>query len=173
MPAYPRRASTLLWALPRVLSLATLVACGGDPASPDAARPPGTDAFVPPGTDAGPLPDAFEPMLESDAFVPPDPDAGPSTVSFSADVMPILAACSGSGCHSIPQMFFLSPGRTGCASVTEQRFVVPGDPDASYVVHKLEGMAICGMRMPRGRTPLTTEQIGTIRTWIAEGARNN
>lgn len=156
------------------LALPALVACGGDPTAPDAATPPGTDAFVPSGTDAGPIPDAFVPSADPDAFVPDMPDAaGPSTVSFSADVMPLLTACSGMGCHSMPQMFFLSPGRTGCASATEQRFVVAGDPDASYVIHKLEGREICGMRMPRGRTPLTTEQIATIRTWIAEGARNN
>ena len=168
MPAYPSRASILV-----MLALATLSACGGDPAAPDAGRPPGPDAFVPPGTDAGPLPDAFEPAVEVDAFVAPDPDAGPSTVSFSADVMPILSACGGMGCHSMPQQFFLSPGRTGCRTATEQRFVVPGDPDASYVIHKLEGTGICGMRMPRGRAALSSEQIGTIRTWIAEGARNN
>jgi len=128
---------------------------------------------VPPGTDAGPLPDAFEPVVEADAFVVTESDAGPSTVSFSGDVMPMLAACGGSGCHSNPRQFFLTPSRTGCATVTEQRLVVPGDPDASYVIHKLEGREICGLRMPRGRTPLTTEQIATIRTWIAEGARDN
>jgi len=168
MAAYPSRALPFI-----TLALAALTACGSDPAAPDAARPPGPDAFVAPGQDAGPLPDAFEPMVEADAFVVPASDAGPSTVSFSADVMPILAACGGSGCHSMPQQFFLSPGRTGCPTATEQRFVVPGDPDASYVIHKLEGTGICGMRMPRGRPALSAGDIGTIRTWIAEGARNN
>jgi hypothetical protein len=166
MTAYPRLASTL------VLSL-VLAACGSDPVAPDAATLPATDAAMPPAVDApDPLvSDAFsEPP---DAFTPPTPDAGPATVSFAADVMPILASCMGSGCHTSPRTFFFGTGRTGCPSVSEQRFVVPFDPDASYVIHKIEGTEICGMRMPRGRAPLSAGDITTIRTWIAEGARDN
>jgi hypothetical protein len=53
--------------------------------------------------------------------------------------------------------------------------VAPGDPDASYIVHKLEGRAdIVGVRMPRGTGPFLTEgQMAVIRRWIAEGAPNN
>ena len=53
--------------------------------------------------------------------------------------------------------------------------VIPGDPDNSYFVHKLEGgPAINGQRMPRGDGPFLTEgQMLVIRTWIARGARND
>jgi mono/diheme cytochrome c family protein len=52
--------------------------------------------------------------------------------------------------------------------------VVPGDPDASYLVHKLEGAAdIVGARMPLGGPYLTDGQISIIRTWIARGAAND
>jgi len=53
--------------------------------------------------------------------------------------------------------------------------VVPGDPDNSYLVHKLEGKAdIVGQRMPRGNGPFLTEgQMLVIRRWIQEGAPNN
>ncbi len=53
--------------------------------------------------------------------------------------------------------------------------VNPGDPDASYLVHKLEGRAdIVGARMPRGTGPFLTEgQILVVRRWIALGARND
>ena len=54
-------------------------------------------------------------------------------------------------------------------------FVVPGDPDNSYMVKKLEGHAdIAGQRMPRGNGPyLTVGQMTVIRRWILEGAQNN
>ena len=53
--------------------------------------------------------------------------------------------------------------------------VAPGDPDNSYIVHKLEGGPnIVGVRMPRGTGPyLSDGQMMVIRRWIAEGAANN
>ncbi len=52
--------------------------------------------------------------------------------------------------------------------------VVPGDPDHSYLIHKLEGTAdIAGARMPRGGPYLSDGQILIIRRWIALGARND
>jgi hypothetical protein len=53
--------------------------------------------------------------------------------------------------------------------------VNPGDPDGSYLVHKLEGRAdIVGARMPRGTGPFLTEgQMLVVRRWIALGARND
>jgi hypothetical protein len=53
--------------------------------------------------------------------------------------------------------------------------VAPGDPENSYLIHKLEGRAdIVGMRMPRTAGPFLTEgQIMVIRGWIALGAPNN
>ena len=60
----------------------------------------------------------------------------------------------------------LKPGET---------LVIPGDPDNSYLVRKLEGGPnINGLRMPRNTGPFLTEgQMLVIRRWIAEGANNN
>ena len=54
-------------------------------------------------------------------------------------------------------------------------FVVPGDPNASYLIHKLEGAAdIAGSKMPRGTGPfLTSGQMQIIRRWIELGAKND
>jgi hypothetical protein len=54
-------------------------------------------------------------------------------------------------------------------------FVAPGDPDASYLIHKLEGAAdMAGSRMPRGTGPyLTSGQMQIIRRWIELGAKND
>jgi hypothetical protein len=53
--------------------------------------------------------------------------------------------------------------------------VIPGDPDGSYVIQKLEGASgIVGQRMPQSGPPfLTPGQIAIIRRWIADGAANN
>ena len=54
-------------------------------------------------------------------------------------------------------------------------FVVPGDPDNSYLIQKLDGTTnIAGVRMPRGAGPfLTAGQISIIRRWIQLGAKND
>lgn len=49
--------------------------------------------------------------------------------------------------------------------------VEPGDPDNSYIIHKLEGTAAVGLRMPASGPPyLTAAQIAVIRQWISDGA---
>mgnify|MGYP000556885803 CR=1 FL=1 len=49
--------------------------------------------------------------------------------------------------------------------------VDPGNPDGSYLVHKIEGRAsIVGSRMPLGQDPLADADIQRIRDWIANGA---
>lgn len=58
---------------------------------------------------------------------------------------------------------------------TGSTLVVPGDPNASYLVQKLEGAAdMVGARMPRGSGPyLTSGQMQIIRRWIELGAKND
>jgi hypothetical protein len=48
--------------------------------------------------------------------------------------------------------------------------VAPGDPEGSYIVHKIEGSAAIGGQMPLGGPPLDAGQIDLIRQWIAAGA---
>jgi hypothetical protein len=53
--------------------------------------------------------------------------------------------------------------------------VIAGDPENSYLIHKLEGSSdIAGTRMPRGNGPYLTEgQMMVLKRWIAIGAPNN
>lgn len=48
--------------------------------------------------------------------------------------------------------------------------VAPGDPDNSYIIHKLEGTQQQGARMPKGQEPLDQATIDVIRKWIENGA---
>jgi hypothetical protein len=62
-----------------------------------------------------------------------------------------------------------SRGRPGAVRV------IPGDPDNSYLIHKLEGRpGIVGERMPRGGGPFLSQgQMMVIRRWIELGAAND
>ena len=52
--------------------------------------------------------------------------------------------------------------------------VKPGEPDNSYVIHKIEGAAgIAGARMPFGGPFLDQATIDQVRSWVAGGAQNN
>jgi len=52
--------------------------------------------------------------------------------------------------------------------------VVPGDPENSYVIHKVEGRSgIVGVQMPLGGPYLTDGQILILKRWIALGAPRN
>jgi hypothetical protein len=61
-----------------------------------------------------------------------------------------------------------SRGRVGAVRV------IPGDPENSYLIHKLEGRStIAGVRMPLNGPYLTSGQVLVIRRWIETGALNN
>lgn len=51
------------------------------------------------------------------------------------------------------------------------RRVRPGDPDASYLIQKIEGRAAVGGRMPLGQSALPQATIDVIKQWITDGAQ--
>jgi hypothetical protein len=55
------------------------------------------------------------------------------------------------------------------------RRVAAGDPENSYLIHKLEGRPdIVGLRMPRGTGPFLSDgQLRVIKRWIELGAPND
>lgn len=88
-----------------------------------------------------------------------------------------------SKCHigaSAPEGLQLDAGHSynllvGVASVEQPSLqrVAPGDPDGSYMAHKIEGApGITGGQMPLGETPLPQATIDAIRQWITNGAPN-
>ena len=48
--------------------------------------------------------------------------------------------------------------------------VSPGNPDRSYLIHKLEGTASVGEQMPFGGPPIPQSTIDFVRQWITDGA---
>jgi hypothetical protein len=57
--------------------------------------------------------------------------------------------------------------------VPSLRRVQPGNPDASYLIQKLQGIAAAGGRMPLNQPALPADTIAVIRQWITDGATNS
>ena len=105
---------------------------------------------------------------------------GPTLDEIQASVF--TPVCS--GCHTGPMSDALPGGMdltnadasfanlVGVPSVQvpELSRVEAGDPDNSYLIHKLEGTASEGAQMPFGGTPLEQAVIDDIRQWITDGA---
>lgn len=109
---------------------------------------------------------------------PPDNTTG--AISFSQNVLPIFqASCSGSGCHinntqSGVNLTSFNSIRASSGAQYGGLVVVPGNAAGSPLINKIESSSpLFGQRMPRGRSPLSSPNIATIKTWINDGAINN
>jgi hypothetical protein len=52
--------------------------------------------------------------------------------------------------------------------------ILPGDSHHSILIMLVEGRVDASMRMPYGhKEPLTQYEIGVLRRWVEQGARNN
>ena len=88
---------------------------------------------------------------------------------------PICTACHAGG--AAPLGLRLEAGlsyamlvNVASVEVPELLRVAPGNPDASYLVHKIEGRAAVGAQMPLGGPALSQSVIDDVRTWISTGA---
>lgn len=112
----------------------------------------------------------------------PTPNLQPTFSSIQSEILTPRCA----GCHTdigrpAPMGLVLLDGRAhgnlvgvGARGRAGLIRVVPGDPENSYLIHKVEGRGgISGQRMPFNGTPLTDGQILVIKRWIELGAPNN
>ena len=100
----------------------------------------------------------------------------PTFVSIQANIF--TQNCALSGCHtgnSAPLGLRLDSGNS-FVNIFEQpsteapgsTLIIPGDPDNSYLVRKIEGTA--GARMPKDLPALSPQKIQAIRDWVTNGA---
>jgi len=103
----------------------------------------------------------------------------PTLASIQDNVFTV--SCAVPGCHGgagAQQGLRLDPGFSAgslinVASPRDPNLirVVPGDPDASFLIQKLQGAdGLLGDRMPDGGPYLTTATVNVIRQWILDGA---
>jgi hypothetical protein len=119
----------------------------------------------------------------------PTPNLEPTFSSIQRDILNAADSAGRPACTSChnAQLFRLNgnlnlAGATAYAALVNVASsgkpgavrVVPGDPDASYLIQKIEGApGILGDRMPQMGPFLTSGQIAIIRHWIQLGAANN
>jgi hypothetical protein len=106
-----------------------------------------------------------------------------ASAMFNMDVQPVFTGkCALADCHGAAKSggMQLSAGMAydnivNVKSSEDPRFmrVMPGAPDSSYLVMKIEGRQTVGVRMPFRRTPLSDSQIQLIRGWIQAGAKKD
>ncbi|MBZ0252474.1 MAG: Ig-like domain-containing protein, partial [Candidatus Methylomirabilis sp.] len=137
--------------------------------------------------DGSPLDGEFEADLPSGDGAP----GGDFVASFRFGVLPTLSSIQANvfdlhciQCHlgpAAPRGLQLGAGESfaelvGVASreVPALLLVDPGDPDASYLVRKVEGGPdIVGGQMPLFGDPLDAGTLAAIRQWVADGAEDN
>lgn len=112
------------------------------------------------------------------------PQESAAEVSFSEDIQPFLTqncyACHLTGSASAD--LSLQPGTAyddlvGVASTqSDLARVEPGEPEASYLLHKLRGTHLdvggSGAQMPLGGGSVPDETLALVEAWIAAGAPN-
>ncbi len=111
-----------------------------------------------------------------DDTVAPEITMPDKNVSYSRHIQPLFnVSCALSGCHdNVSAAGGLR--LTSWVNTTENpQIVFPGEPDNSMLVWAIEGnTSVTPMPPINGPVmPLTRNQIKGIRTWIAEGAKNN
>lgn len=113
----------------------------------------------------------------------PDPDPDPPPAGFGPNFSEIQAnvftpTCATSGCHDAGASAGLDlRDGTSYAMLVDIPSsqdgnilrVAPNNPDASYLVQKLEGTAATGQQMPPGGA-LAQAEIDVVRQWITDGA---
>lgn len=113
---------------------------------------------------------------------PPSPAAPPPPTYTEVKALFVQYGCAKFGCHFgpfAPAGLNLSPTVSYAnlynAKSTQQPSrmrVLPGDPDNSYLVMKLEGTG-SPSRMKPGGPYLTPDEIKKVRDWIKAGALDN
>jgi len=105
---------------------------------------------------------------------------GPPANNDFAQIQATIFTPVCTGCHagaSAPVGLRLDAGNSyaslvnfASVEVPNLQRVNPGNPDTSYLVQKIQGIASVGGRMPLGGPALTQAQIDLVRGWIAAGA---
>lgn len=97
----------------------------------------------------------------------------PDTTYFQSEVLPlIISNCTNDGCHN-PADHAADLVLNNYQNIMSFGEVRPGRPDNSKLYEVLITSDPDDRMPPSGRTPLTSNQINTIYTWISQGALNN
>ena len=112
---------------------------------------------------------------------PPPPPTPPPLTQLQDQIF--TPRCAFVGCHGpFPNLglvllrgqSYSSLVNVTSAELAPMKRVLPGQPNNSYIVLKLQGdPRITGERMPYGGPYLSASDIQMVRDWIAAGAKND
>ncbi len=172
------------WILGLAMGLAA--ACGGDDSvSDDAATAPGSGTEASTGGEASTSSagtSAATLLTGFDASTGDGSSGGPPLEpGYAADIEPMFVERCQGNCHLVNWTLVLSMGQGydflvsfEAEQVPTMNRVEPGDPEASYLIHKLAGTHLDvggeGERMPRNGPLLSADELAAVESWIADGA---
>lgn len=104
---------------------------------------------------------------------PAEPAATATTVSYFHDIRPLFQEnCQ--GCHQPAKaqggLSMTSTEEMLAGGESEEPIYVAGDPDDSLLMLLIASDGDTPPSMPKGRDPLSADQVDLVRRWIAEGA---
>lgn len=120
----------------------------------------------------------------------PTPDLEPTFASIQSNIFELTDSAGRNACVSCHTNVGRTPAgglillhdvaydqlvNVNATQISSLKRVNPGNPDASYIVQKIEGRAgVVGRRMPLNGPPFMTDgQILILRRWIELGAPRN
>jgi hypothetical protein len=89
-------------------------------------------------------------------------------VSYTNDVAPILAHCSGEVCHA-PWDFGNTVGQPSVACCDHRWLIEPGQPSTSHIIQTVRGAGACVPQMPLEGV-LAQASVTTLVAWVCQGA---
>lgn len=99
-----------------------------------------------------------------------DPNA--AQISYTQDVKPILAGCSGDDVCHVPWTYDTVVNRPSSACCDQRLLVAPYHPSLSLLTQAVTGIDSCVGTMPQGGH-LATPEIQAIIAWVCQGALND
>jgi len=154
------------------LLIGVLTACSAQPTATPASSPsdqPVASTQAPLPTDTA-LPTVIPTAIVQPTVPPTSDSAQTATVSFSADVLPILQSrCV--NCHGgdrIEEGLIMKTFADIMAGSENGSIITPGDADNSLMAEM-----IVSQKMPKRGPKLTPPQVQTIIDWINQGALDN
>jgi hypothetical protein len=101
------------------------------------------------------------------------PPAASAEIDFTRDIQPLLAKhCL--GCHAAEKQrggLRLDIGKAALEGSNSGAVIVPGKGADSRLLHLVAGLDAELVMPPKGRTPLTRDDIAKLRAWIDQGAK--
>jgi hypothetical protein len=102
---------------------------------------------------------------------PSNPPPVQGTLTFSANILPILQQYGCSGCHGGSGGLFVGSVSQLIHGGLHGAAIVPGNGAGSNIIKKLSPNPPFGDRMPQGGPYLPDSTIQVIKTWIDQGAK--